>query len=144
MADDFADIKALIEKRVNEKVNATLAIFVTNLAKRYKMNPHDILKCCPAGGGAEAAQPSVANRCRGMCGKGSNSRQCSRSAKDGTGYCRMHMWQGEQERSRAPTSIVSGHTHPVSVLFQKGCPACERQVSTTQRKKNSEVIDLGF
>jgi len=37
MTDDFSDIKALIEKRVNEKVNATIAVFVTNLARRYKM-----------------------------------------------------------------------------------------------------------
>ncbi len=147
MTDDFSDIKALIEKRVNEKVNATIAVFVTNLARRYKMNPHDILKCCPTAAEAAAGAASAtaaANRCRGMCGKGAKTRQCSRSAKDGTGYCGMHAWQGEQERARAPTSIACGHTHPVSVPYKKGCPACEMKTTHSPSKIISKVIDLGF
>lgn len=142
--DDFADIRALMEKRVNEKVNATIAVFVTNLARRYKMNPHDILRCCPTAAEAAAGTSKVADRCRGICGKGTKSRQCSRGAKDGTGYCGMHAWQGEQEKAKAPTSIVSGHTHPVSVPYMKGCPACESKSSLMPRKQVSEVIGLGF
>jgi hypothetical protein len=146
MTDDFSDIKALIEKRVNEKVNATIAVFVTNLARRYKMNPHDVLKCCPTAGdlASGVSAPSTANRCRGMCGKGSKTRQCSRAAKDGSGYCGMHMWQGEQERARAPTTIACGHTHPVSILYQKGCPACEMKTKQVPTREVSKVIDLGF
>lgn len=143
MTDDFSDIRALIERRVNEKVSATIAVFVTNLARRYKMNPHDVLRCCPtsedvSGAGASYAS-AAANRCRGVCGKGSKIRQCSRSARDGAGYCGMHLWQGEKEMARAPTSIPRGHTHPVSVPYQRGCPACE-----TKTTRVSKVIDLGF
>ena len=140
-AGDYDDIVQLIEGRVATKVSEQIAQFAKNLAERYRMNIHDVLACYPGYGASSVPSAGVGKkRCQGVCGKGRKQRQCSVNAREGENYCGKHLWQGEQQKQKAPAQIVhDGHTHPASVLFQEGCPGCAKK-SAPQK----QVIDLGL
>lgn len=145
MSELYSDVVSLIDNAVEARVQEKISQFAKNLAERYRMNIHDILACSPAPAQAAASstqqRPAGVQRCRGICGKGKNQRQCSKNAKATEFYCGTHAWQGEQRERQAPVVISHEHNHPASILFKKGCPICENKRAS--RQDIAGLIDLG-
>ena len=145
MGELYSNVVALIESTIDAKVQEKISEFAKNLAERYRMSIHDILSCSPdhmsSPSTPTAGVSSGVQRCRGICGKGKNQRQCSKNAKATQYYCGTHAWQGEQRERQAPVAISHEHNHPASVLFKQGCPACERKKASRQNLPG--LIDLG-
>lgn len=139
------DIVKLLEAKVNERVQEQIAQFAHNIATKYHLGINEVLRCAPdvvAGGAAAPSRPDGTVRCRGICGKGKNRRQCTRNVKAPDFYCRHHLYQGEEEAKSRPSTINHGHTHPASILYQEGCPKCTQV--RRQKSEVSSVIDLGL
>lgn len=135
------DVLKLIETRINERVQEQLARFAQTVAIKYHIGLNDVLRCSPDMCQPIPQRPSGTVRCRGLCGRGKDRRQCTRNVKAPALYCGTHAQQGEDERLNRPSIINHGHTHPASVLYQEGCPKCNE----VRRQKNiSTVIDLGL
>ena len=115
-----------IEEEINNQVTAKLSKYIERVSKRHgiplKLLLEDVV----------ILKDLKDTTCKGVVKGGSRCKR--RGLHDG--YCGWHLNQKRQQQPQIPTSPTQtvAHTHPVGrPMFLKGCPACERNSSNTQK-----------
>lgn len=126
-----ARISQIIEEEVERRVNERIGHILEQISKTYDVSMKQLLR--------DASSVNTDSEyCLGLTAK---NKRCGRKAckKNTNGYCAQHQSQKPtMVRTISTTPVTNTHTHPLSQMFVKGCPGCDRKNKCT----SSIMIDI--
>ena len=121
-------IEQLIEEEVTRRLNEKLTNFVQYVSSTYEISLKILLRdVANLERTCVECEPSTSQQSRNCIGITAKGTRCTRNAKNGD-YCGHHKGQMPKIKKKvlvSPPSNMKRHTHDMSTLFMKGCPACD-------------------
>lgn len=121
-------IEQMIEEEVTRRLNEKLTNFVQYVSSTYEISLkillRDVANLERTCGECQPSTSQAGRNCIGITAKGT---RCTHVAKTGD-YCGKHRSQMPKTKTKvlvSPPSNAKKHTHDMSTLFMKGCPACD-------------------
>ena len=122
MSDTITEqICKLINDEVKIQVNKILTSYAERISIRHTIPLRILLE--------DIGIDVKIDQCLGVSKSG---KRCKFHAST-NGYCKKHQ---EQKKPETCISLENKHTHPPTILFQSGCPVCEK------RPKEKMLISL--
>lgn len=126
-------LTTLFEEEMDKKINIKMTKYVEYISKTYDISLKLLLRdlekidelSAATATGSESAVPLKPGHCIGIC---VNGKRCSRKAKNGAGFCKIHTGQTPTKPILVKQHAKCGggveHNHTIPPLFSKNCPAC--------------------
>lgn len=102
----------IIDEEVKVQVNKKLTAYVERISIRHGLPMRLLLE--------DFGTDIKVDQCLGVSKSG---KRCKFHGGE-SGYCKRHQ---EQKKIQPVLQIENKHTHPMSILYQPGCPVCEKR-----------------
>lgn len=108
----IAQIQKIIDEEVKVQVNKKLSNYAERISARHSIPLRLLLE--------DIGSEIKVDQCLGVSKSG---KRCKFHG-GASGYCKRHQ---EQKKPEIAIYSENKHTHPPSILFQSGCPVCEKR-----------------